>query len=298
MEMSKKVLEEQNGTVKQKKGWKSIVSSLFIILGFLLGQVLIGLLVNIVFTVKVVAEVGAEVATQEYILERMMNSGIVTVALLGSTILTSLVAVVWYQLGYARQVSKEHFKTLQKSVCNPKAVASLVLTGIACYSLNLCICFIINLVNPASVNQFNELSSVAFSGSAILTFLTTVFVAPIGEEVLLRGILLQRIAKNNKLMVAIIAQAVLFGVYHANIVQGLYVIPMGIVLGYIAYQYKSVLPCIFVHLVNNAMPNLVRLLPEQMLENDTVMGIAFLTIFVCSTAAVIVMNRKNMIQEQ
>lgn len=292
MDTSKKMKEEMREET-MKKGWKSIVSSLFIILLFLLGQVLIGILTNVVFSVKVIAQAGAEVATQEYILEQMMESGIVTVALLVATVLTALIACVWYKKGYVKELTGEEKSEWRSSLRNGKTILSLVLTGIGCYSLNLCICILIQLVSPNAMNQFTQMSSVAFSGSALLSLISTVLIAPIGEEILFRGIILQRIAKNNKIIVAIIAQAVLFGVYHANLVQGLYVIPMGIALGYIAYRFHSVLPCILVHMVNNAMPNFVQLLPENVLGNDMIMGIIFLVALLGSVGIIILLNRKD-----
>ena len=49
-----------------------------------------------------------------------------------------------------------------------------------------------------------------------------------------------------------------------NVMQAIYVLPIGLLLGYTAYKCKSVLPCILIHMVNNFMPTVVGLLPETL----------------------------------
>ena len=46
--------------------------------------------------------------------------------------------------------------------------------------------------------------------------------------------------------------------------QAIYVLPIGLLLGYTAYKCKSVLPCIVIHMINNFMPCVVALLPEAL----------------------------------
>ena len=54
----------------------------------------------------------------------------------------------------------------------------------------------------------------------------------------------------------------LFGIFRANWVQGLYVLPVGAALGYVAVKRRSVLPCIFMHLLYNSSSFVVFMLPD------------------------------------
>ena len=63
---------------------------------------------------------------------------------------------------------------------------------------------------------------------------------------------------------AIIVSTVLFGLYHGNLMQAIYVLPIGLLLGYTACKCKSVLPCILIHMINNFMPYVVGVLPEAL----------------------------------
>lgn len=279
----------QEKTPEKKKGWKPIVGSFFIILLFLGIQIVAGIIGNAIFTIQLVAKEGADALTQEYLLEKITETGFMTNLLFITTVITMSVSLLWYYLGYVRknkEVSKSNMKWN-----NGKTIFSLALTAIACYCFDLFLCFIVNWIIPSAMNDFSDMMGMAMSGSTLLAFILTVVLAPIGEEALLRGIILRRIAKQNPFVVAIVAQAILFGIYHANIVQGLYAIPIGLVLGYIAYRFNSILPCILVHAVNNFMPTLVQQLPKSILDNDAVFVSMILVVCIICSCIVYVLNK-------
>lgn len=91
-------------------------------------------------------------------------------------------------------------------------------------------------------------------------FLYIGIAAPIAEELLFRGLLLRSIAPYGKKL-AVIASALLFGLYHANPIQTPYAIPVGLVLGYVALEYHVVW-AIALHLFNNLVFAL--LLPQAL----------------------------------
>jgi membrane protease YdiL (CAAX protease family) len=71
------------------------------------------------------------------------------------------------------------------------------------------------------------------------------------EEILFRGSILNRSKRAFGAIGCIVLSTLMFSFMHMNIVQGLYVIPMGLFWGYIAYRYKSVIPCVICHFINN-----------------------------------------------
>ena len=74
---------------------------------------------------------------------------------------------------------------------------------------------------------------------------------PIGEEIMFRGIIVNRLKKHG-ISFAIIASAILFGLYHGTIVQAVSTTIYGICFGYIVTQY-SILYTIFLHFINNCV---------------------------------------------
>ncbi|MDE7205836.1 MAG: CPBP family intramembrane metalloprotease, partial [Lachnospiraceae bacterium] len=92
--------------------------------------------------------------------------------------------------------------------------------------------------------------------------LAAVLLAPISEECIMRGMIFLNLKKYFSAPAAIVIQAVIFGIFHMNWVQGIYVIPVGLALGFLAEKSKSVLPCIYMHMLNNFMSIVLALLPE------------------------------------
>ncbi|MDO4187749.1 MAG: CPBP family intramembrane metalloprotease [Lachnospiraceae bacterium] len=72
--------------------------------------------------------------------------------------------------------------------------------------------------------------------------------APIIEELIFRGLILGIIKKFAPFIVANITQAIVFGIYHGNWVQGIYAFLLGILIGYVAYITGSIVYTIVLHM--------------------------------------------------
>lgn len=249
---------------KKPKGWKAIVAGFFITVLFLVIQSIVSVLGTSIVTVGIMAEYDVSTITQEELTNLLLDSGAMTVMLFFAILITGIVALIWYKAGYVKKYTKENRMELKEKAGNVKIIGSLILAGIGCYSLAILIASVIALISPAAMDNFNNMMSSATGGNAVLSFLTVVILAPIAEEVIFRGIIFRKLLITNSAKVAIIAQALLFAFYHFNIVQGIYVLPIALVLGYTAYKFNSVLPCILIHAMNNLMPTFVSLLPEAL----------------------------------
>ena len=93
----------------------------------------------------------------------------------------------------------------------------------------------------------------------LLSFAVTVILAPLGEEFLFRGIVFRLAGKvSGCFFVANLIQAFAFGVFHANVVQGIYAFGMGLALGYIYGKYHNIWICVLLHSVINSSSFLVK----------------------------------------
>lgn len=92
------------------------------------------------------------------------------------------------------------------------------------------------------------------NGTTTMVFYTLV-IAPIAEEVIFRGYVLKGLQKYGN-SVAIFTSALLFALYHANVVQMVFAFLMGLLLGYVAAEY-SVHLAILLHMVNNAIVSIM-----------------------------------------
>ncbi len=86
----------------------------------------------------------------------------------------------------------------------------------------------------------------------VLIYIYICLLGPILEELIFRGVLLEGLRKYGNLF-GIIMSAVLFGLMHQNIAQCLPAIAIGLVWGYIAVKSGSLIPSIFLHILNNTM---------------------------------------------
>lgn len=93
------------------------------------------------------------------------------------------------------------------------------------------------------------LESVAGSSDTFSMFLYASVVAPIWEELLFRGFVLRSLQPYGKRF-AILGSAVLFGLFHGNLLQAPYAVLMGLLMGYITVEY-SIVWSVLLHLFNN-----------------------------------------------
>ena len=91
----------------------------------------------------------------------------------------------------------------------------------------------------------------------VLGLIAAVILAPIFEEITKRGIILQRSKRAFGVVGCMVISAVLFGVFHMNIIQGLYVLPLGLFWGFVGYRFNSVIPCVVCHMLNNFLGVLI-----------------------------------------
>ncbi len=86
----------------------------------------------------------------------------------------------------------------------------------------------------------------------VLQLLTVAIIPGIFEELLFRGVVLAKLRPYGKTP-AIIISALLFALMHQNSGQFLYAMVAGIVLGWVAVETGSLLCCMMIHFLNNAL---------------------------------------------
>ena len=84
-----------------------------------------------------------------------------------------------------------------------------------------------------------------------LMFLSIAVIAPVTEEIIFRGIIQKRLMKMIGIPGAVILQAVIFGVFHLNLLQGAYSFFLGLIIGTVYYFYGSVWIPIALHISFN-----------------------------------------------
>lgn len=98
----------------------------------------------------------------------------------------------------------------------------------------------------------DEVNAKIFAGQPILvTILVVVFLGPIAEEVLFRGLVFKRIQDYLGNGVGIVISALFFGIYHQNMIQFVYASILGLVLAFLMQRSNSIIVPIIGHIAAN-----------------------------------------------
>ena len=92
------------------------------------------------------------------------------------------------------------------------------------------------------------------NSSPILLVLSVCVLGPIAEELVFRGAVLPALYRwRRNAWLAIMVSAALFGLIHLNIIQGIVAFYSGIVMGWLYYRTRSVVPGMVLHVTSNSL---------------------------------------------
>lgn len=167
---------------------------------------------------------------------------------------------LWYYFGCGRPKAANPLKVLK-----PGSVISTVIAGLGLCLVANGIAMMIQYLAPAVYENYVELMETAGMGTNPVTIIAAVILAPIGEEILCRGIVLyygRRMAagigsEKVSFWIANVLQALLFGIMHGNWVQGTYAFVLGMGLGLLYRRYNSLYPAMLCHFAINFLSTFV-----------------------------------------
>lgn len=125
-----------------------------------------------------------------------------------------------------------------------------------------------NLIQPLFETLFSDYAKTMEQLLGVdlsLVLIYTIIIAPITEELVFRGVILYYCWINSSFVIANICQGILFGLYHGNIVQGIYACLLGLLLGYVRIKYRTITAPILLHIMINASALLLNILPSNTL---------------------------------
>lgn len=97
--------------------------------------------------------------------------------------------------------------------------------------------------------------------------------APFAEEVVFRGAILRKLLgmmDEKRHWVAIALSALVFGLVHLNVPQGIHAFLIGLLLGWMYYRTRSILPGILFHWVNNSVAFIMFHIMPQMADGKLI----------------------------
>ena len=134
-----------------------------------------------------------------------------------------------------------------------KGIAGALFTAAVLFIvINFIVSPFLSALFPDSAGNYDS-SVTDMMKTPVATFFQVVIVAPLFEEVIFRGFILKRALRTWSVPVSVMITAVLFGILHMNVVQGLSAAAAGIVLCIFYVRRQSVGLNILAHSIYNGM---------------------------------------------
>lgn len=163
------------------------------------------------------------------------------------------VFITWYYFAFVEKRGIKETLYSHTRRLSPACFGWIVLLGFAVQHVISLLMAAIYAIMPSAMDQYTEMiDSSGISQYSILWAVSTLILPPIVEEIIFRGLILQYLGRAGaRFLVANLIQAVLFGVFHMNFVQGIYTALLGFLLGWLAYRYDSILVPMVLHAIFN-----------------------------------------------
>ena len=98
---------------------------------------------------------------------------------------------------------------------------------------------------------YDEIAETIYSGSIYINLIVYAVLGPVVEELVFRGLLYKRLRESMGVVISVVFSALMFGVYHGNLAQGIYAGILGVVFALCMEKFKSVLAPILAHVLAN-----------------------------------------------
>jgi membrane protease YdiL (CAAX protease family) len=140
-------------------------------------------------------------------------------------------------------------------------------------------------------DKFEETFYFLQEGSFVLKVITIVILGPFIEELIFRVMIFKDLENKTNSILALIVQAVLFGLYHFLLVQALYAIPMGLLFGYLYMKKRS----FWLVFIAHALINFFALITPELLTDipEGVFGYIIIIISAAVITAGVLYYKKN-----
>lgn len=164
----------------------------------------------------------------------------------------------WYARKYdVSSKLKTSSKEALRFVLRPLNLFLILLGGLSIQLGTSAILHVLSNIFIDFFADYNELIKSYSDSTSFILILTTITIGPLAEEIVFRGLIMRYCISGadkktkNACIFAVIVQAILFAIYHGNLIQGCYAFLFGLLFGLIAIKTDSLIPSTLLHMVVN-----------------------------------------------
>ena len=140
---------------------------------------------------------------------------------------------------------------------HPKYIISIILFAVlASHGLSIGV----SLVGSTGIlGEYTQTAQMLSTSGAVLTLFKSVILVPLAEELTFRGMVFRRMELYTSFWPAALVSAALFGLYHMNLMQGIYAFIFGILMCLVYRTFRNLWATIIMHAVANACAVILQL---------------------------------------
>lgn len=189
------------------------------------------------------------------------------------------------------------FRPNYKSAFSLKNIGYIIVMGVlGQYASNL-IATLTGVLIPSAMDSYEDLAQNfdLSTASPVLMILAVCIVGPIAEELVFRGMIFGKLRRAFSFWPAAIISGIMFGVFHMNIMQGVYASVLGVLLAYVYEKTQTIFGSIFFHIVFNAssyITDFVNSGIQSVVPSETVYSAGLILFSILSGIIVILLARK------
>lgn len=180
------------------------------------------------------------------------------------SLVSAVLSMVWCGILYKKSSWREKSFDYKKAFCG-KNIMAIIGCGVGGCIVITIVLTVISMIIPQAFTSYNVMMERLTDNSVIFSVLYVVLIGPLSEEFIFRGAILDRFYLAFPFYIANALQAVLFGIYHGNLIQGLYAFCLGFMLGLLRKKTGSIISCILTHMIFNSTTFLL----EKLFQNNS-----------------------------
>ncbi len=126
-----------------------------------------------------------------------------------------------------------------------------------CFLCGVSACVVLNHVLMYSgvygllADDYESSAAILYQGSMALELISVGVLTPVAEELIFRGLIFRRLRWALDAVPAMLLSALLFAIFHGNLLQGIYSFAIGVLLAFVYERTHSLLAPVFVHVGAN-----------------------------------------------
>lgn len=245
--------------MEEKKLWRKVqvrkcISVILIFLGIILMQMMAYLICVTAYTAGSILKGNSVMEVLNTLSVYMTESSF----LIWISAVSASLCLIWCGILYYRSDWRVRPFSYRKAfrVKNTGMILAIGFGG--CVVLTMLVSVLAQLL-PEAFSSYTELMANISYKNSWITVLYVLLIGPVSEEMIFRGAIMDRLRIAFPFWLANVLQAALFGLYHMNLIQGLYAFLLGLVLGLICRVTGSIFAAALTHIIFNSTSYLMEI---------------------------------------